>query len=277
MPTEAELKKISREFRSRASQAARADFRGAPARIRRLLDYVERTPILREEIGRAEGPEEDPLETLEECREEGGRLDPPTDDMQHLGFLHALLQRMVAYADENGANDFWRLGDMYANKRGLNDGIEVLLSEVVGDYKEHLERRVVNAIIDCKHDRGAQREVRFHVVQHGGGQLNVAQDGSRIEATQGSLDGAADVVSATAELVSVAQSSTDLDPEVRSKLIGLASQVQLEFEDGDPDKSALEMIGDKIHEVTSLVASGTMLYNQAQLVAGKLAEFTGSL
>lgn len=277
MPTEAELKKVSRELRSRASRAARADFRGAPARIRRLLDYVERTPILREEIERAREPEEDTLETLEECRENGGRLNPPTDDMEHLGFLHALLQRMVAYADEEGADDFWRLGYMYANESGLSDGIAELLGEVVGDYKEHLERRVVNALIDCKDERGAHREVTFHVVQHGPGQLNVAQDGSRIEATQGSIDGAAEVVSAAAELVSVAQSSTVLEPEIRSKLIGLASQVHLELEDGDPDKSALERIGDKIHEAASLVASGTMLYNRAQLLAGKLAEFTGSL
>lgn len=276
MPTEAELRKVSRELRSRASQAANTDFRGAPARLRRLLYYVERTPILRDEIERAPEPDGDPLETLKACREDGGRLDPPLDDMEHLGYLHALMEQMVAYADENGADDFWRLGNKYANKRGLDDGIEELLGEVVGDYKEHLERRVVNAIIDSKDELGGQREVTFHVVQHGSGQLNVAQDGSQIEAKQGSLDGAADVISAAADLVRVAQSSTDLDPEVRSKLIGLASQVQFELEGGEPDRSKLQEIGANIRDAAGLLASGTILVTKATGLYEAIAAFLQS-
>lgn len=264
MPTQAELKKISRELRSRASRAVHADFRGAPARIRRLLDYVRRTPILREEVERCPEPAEDPLDTLERARENGGRLTPPTDDREHLGFLHQLLKRMVNYAEENGSREFWRVGDMYAGKRGLGDGLTELLNEVVGDYKDHLERRVVNDIIDYQDEHGEQRQAVFRVEQYGSGQLNVTQAGGAIEANQTSGQDAAELISAAADLVSAAQSATDLDSDTRSKLVGLASQVQFELQGEKPDRSKLETVADKLRTAAGTVTAGTTLYTKAQ-------------
>lgn len=276
MPTEAELKKISRELRSRASRAVHADFRGAPARIRRLLDYVERTPVLHEEIKRCPEPERDPLETLEACRENGGRLSPPTDDLKHLGFLHRLLERMVDYADENGAGDFWRVGDMYANKRGLGDGLDELLNEVVSDYKEHLERRVVNDIIDHQDERGEQRQALFRVEQYGSGQLNVTQAGGTIDASQKSGRAAADVISAAADLVGAAQAATALDSETRSKLVGLASQAKFELQDDEADKSKLREIADSLQVAAGAATAGTTLYAKAEELYDAIMTFLQS-
>lgn len=274
--TDTELQKVARELRSRASDVANADFQGAPARIRRLLDYVENTEVLRQQIARCPEPKEDPLEVLEEVRTNGGHFPAPTDDRKHLGLIHALFERMLDYAEEEGEREFWRLGHRYANESGLHEGISALLHEVAGDYKEHLERPLLNAMIDQRAEQGDQRQAVLHVVQHGDGQFNLTHAGGQIEATQSHGADASAVVAAASELVDAAHADDEIDAETRSMLLGLATQVKMELQqEGGATKSRLEEITGRLRTAASMLTSGTTLYSKSTELADAIGKLVG--
>lgn len=257
MTREAELKRILNKLQTRATQAANADYRGAPARIRRMLDLVRDSEELSTIIEQAPEPERDPMEVLDERIERRGRLPVPKDDLEYLGFLHALLDEMTEH--EGNEDDFWRVGHRYAGQKGLEGGINELVHEAVYNYYDHFRTQLLGEIIKRASEKDQRRGVRYDIRQSGNGQINVAQDDAQLEAVQQHGADASEVVQAAVELMNAAQAATDVDSQTRAKLIQLATRVQFELEEEEPSKSKLEEIREKTEGLAGLIASGTGL------------------
>src|SRR5687768_7154529 len=112
-----ELKATSLQFRNLASTALRSNGDDARVNLRRLLAFVEGTPMLWAEIERAPKPVNDLTDVWKRTRESGDRLTFPDDQLEELGLLHALLREL---ARDNG-EEFWHRCYMYANKHGLSE------------------------------------------------------------------------------------------------------------------------------------------------------------
>jgi hypothetical protein len=119
-----ELKGISLRFRNLASTALRSNGDDARVNIRRLLQFVESTPILRTEIENAPRPA-DVAELWEQTREARDRIAYPDDPVKELGLLHALLTDLAL---DNG-EEFWHRCYMYAGKHDLTECITEVLND----------------------------------------------------------------------------------------------------------------------------------------------------
>lgn len=173
------LKATSLQFRGLASTALRSNGDDARVNIRRLLNFVGATPLLRAEIERAAVPRESVSDVWQKTRESRDRLAFPDDPLEELGLLHAVL---VELARDNG-EDFWHRCYLYAGKHGMQECVSEVFNDTVGRYTSHLRQVLELALLDSSDPAYDNRRVEVHV-SGGTNQLNVAQDHGQIDAQQ---------------------------------------------------------------------------------------------
>lgn len=272
-----DLRKLSRDLRRRSSEVIYASTEHVPARIRRLLALVSEADILAERVEAAPEPERDPLQVLDECREERARLPLPDDELEHLGFLHHLLKRLgddeaiEAVADDG---ELWRLCHGYGGLR--KDSIDGFVREVLDDtvkpYAGYLEQVVSNALIDAGAADPKSRSVNIEVHESTGAMVNVASDDGAIEAQQEVRIEAAEVIDAARRLMEVVQQGEDIEDELRDEVQEVALQALDEVTGGSPDVEGIDRLSETLEGAAARIEQGTRLAAAVRGLLGALAK-----
>lgn len=273
-----DLRKLSRDLRRRSSEAIYAPTEHVPARIRRLLALVSEADILAERVEAAPEPERDPLQVLDECREEQrARLPLPDDELEHLGFLHHLLKRLgddeaIEAVTDDG--ELWRLCHGYGGLR--KDSIDGFVREVLDDtvkpYAGYLEQVVSNALIDAGAADPKSRSVNIEVHESTGAMVNVASDDGAIEAQQEVRIEAAEVIDAARRLMEVVQQGEDIEDELRDEVQGVVLQALDEVTGGSLDVEGIDRLSETLEDIAARVEQGTRLAAAVRGLLGALAK-----
>lgn len=260
------LKKLSLTFRDVAGRALRSDEHDAQGNLRRLLALVRQTPLLSEEVGRAPAPTESGAALWHAARESGERLELPEDPLEELGVLQQVVEHLSSTTEE-----FWRECYGYAGERGVNEGVEEVLGDVVQNYVNHLNRVIEMALLDSNDPAyGPARGISIRV-EGGTNQLNLAQDEARIDASQQVGDGATAVVAAARELAQLADAA-ELPVTLRDDLKEVAVAVAEEAARPTPNRFTLRKAKESLETLAAGVGAagtiGTKIHQLVEFVRG---------
>jgi hypothetical protein len=250
-----ELKRISLQFRNLASRALRSDDADARVNLRRLLAYVRETSLLAEEIARAPVPTIDVMELWNRTRNSGDKLELPDDPLEELGLLHALLTQFSKPSKE----EFWTLCYRYGNVSGLKESLSEVLHDVCGKYEAHLRNVIEMALLDSNDPAYDSRRVDIHL-SGGTNQVNVAQDGAQVHATQAVTAEVAEMIRLAREVSSAVGRARQVGTPPELEEIGeAATAVAVELARPTPSRFTLRSAKEKLEILaTSANALGTI-------------------
>jgi hypothetical protein len=250
-----DLKKLSVEFRSIAGATLRSDDAQALRNLRRLVDFVERTPLLSAVVLPPSVSAEDVTQRFEQAKARRGRhIDMPDDPIEEVRLRHTLLNLLA----NSGEPSFWKLTYGYGNaasKRNINDHVEAAMHELVGPYVTHLNGVVELALLDSADPAyGPARSVNIEVSGHGN-QFNVAKDQASLEATQQIGATGREIVQLATALMAQAElaRADGVDPEACTDVMEVAEAVAAEMKKERPSRFTLKSAVEKLE----LLASGT--------------------
>lgn len=272
-----DLRKLSRDLRRRSSEAIYAPTEHVPARIRRLLALVDQADILAEKVDAAPEPERDPLQELDECREQLTRLPLPDDELEHLGFLHQLLRRLSddeAIEEATGHGELWRLCRGYGgmDQDSIDGWVREVLDDTVKPYAGYLAQVVSNALIDADAEDPESRSVNIEVRESTAAMVNVANDESAIDAQQEVRTEAAEVIEAAQRLMQVMQQDEGLPDDLRSDLEDVTSRALDEVTGKKPDADVIDRLSETVEDVATRIEQGTRLAAAARALVGAMAK-----
>jgi len=261
------LKATSLQFRSLASIALRSNGEDARVNLRRLLAFVESTPILREEVTRAPKPAVDAGELWKSTRESRNRLSFPDDALEELGLLDALLHQLA----EDDSGDFWNQCYGYAGKHGVSECINEALSDTVGRYTTHLRQVLELALLDSSDPAYDNRRVEVHV-SGGTNQLNVAQDNARVEATQVAGADAVSILEAAGQLATEAAAFHSRTSAIEAAQVAeIATAVVQAMRNAKPSRFTLQAAKERLETLaagaTVIGALAPHIHNLVALIA----------
>lgn len=227
---------VSIEFRDLSSDALNADYRRAPGFIRRLLDFVEGTPLLADFVHASPWTGDPPLEHLRAVTNTRSRISLPRRREDEVPFLHELLQSLAGMTeDEMRAICFF-----YSGKSSVQDATSALLHDAVGAYAACLRREISRVLLSATpYDSGR----RVEVMNTGNGlqQVVVHQGDGAVTASQ-TMDAERRAVGTAAEellAVLAGHGGADLAPEEVEELREVATVAQQESSKARPSRWAL--------------------------------------
>lgn len=282
MPTtnSRDLKHVSLQFRTLASRALRSSNEAARVNLRRLLAFVDETPLLRVEIDRAPVPADDVTALWERTTEEQERLTYPDDALEELGLLHALLTEFA----KPSSGDFWSLCLLYGGTTKMNDCIREVLRDVCGRYVDHLRVVIEAALLESDDPAYDRRRIEVHV-SGGNNQLNVAHNKARIDARQTIGADVGEILRLSRELAAAAvEAASATGSGEAAELEEISTAVADALERPKPSRftlrmavERLELLATTISAVGTLAPYAAMLGPQAMQLAARVREWLNVL
>jgi hypothetical protein len=274
------LKQVSLQFRTLASRAVRSNSEDARVNLRRLLAFVDDTPLLRTEIDRAPTPAGDVMALWERTRSEHERLTYPDDPLEELGLLHALLTEFAQPRPE----DFWSLCFFYDGMTHRKDCVKEVLHDVCGRYMDHLRGVIEAALLESDDPAYDSRRIEVHV-SGGNNQLNVAQDRARIDARQTVGADAGEILRLARELAAAAaEAASTTGSEEAAELEEISTAVADALERPKPSRFTLRMAVERLELLATAIGSAstlapyvTALGPQALQLAARVGEWVSAV
>lgn len=270
------LKQVSLEFRNLASRALRSNEEDARVNLRRLLAFVNDTPLLRAEIDRAPTPSGDVMEFWTNIREQRRRLEIPDDPLEELGLLHALLTEFAKPSKDR----FWDIAFFYGGSSNYKECVAQVLHDTCGRYEGHLRGVIELALLNS--DDVAYDSRRIEVRLSGGNnQVNVAQDSGRIDAHQAVGAELGEIARlANALALAAAEAAQNTGHAGATELEDVAVAVAQAVRSPHPNrftlraaKENLQLFAATANAVHALAPYGATLASHAQQLAAIVGEF----
>jgi hypothetical protein len=265
------LKSISLQFRTLASSALRSNSDDARVNIRRLLAFVDATPLLRAEIDRAPASEADFNDLWQNARGSRGRLSFPDDPLEELGLLHGVLTELARETKD----EFFQRCYLYGGQTKIQECVTEALSDTVGRYSNHLRQTLELALLDSSDPAYESRRVEVHV-SGGTNQVNLAQDQGRIHAQQVSGADAAAVIECARLLAREAAGLFEQTGNRNAEQVEeIATAVVQAMEQPKPSRFTLRKAMDELPNLSAAATLGVALAPQAARLVDLIAKFIG--
>ena len=196
----------------------------------------------------------------EAVRERGERLPIPDDPLEELGLLHGAITALAEHEQP-----FAALCYMYGRVQGFEESVAEVLHDVAGRYVSHLNRVIEIALLDSNDPAyGPARRIDIRV-DGGTNQWNLAQDGSRIDATQHVSDDALAIIRAAEQLARAAMSSHD-DGDAgidREEVREIAATIIAEMQSGSPKRFTLKAASERLTQVAAVSTAASAIITHA--------------
>lgn len=262
------IAEASIRFRAVSGRVLRANRGDVDREIRRLIQFVETTPVLKAAIDAA--PRPSPDEVAEQwvlARKRHRHVTLPDDEDAEFGFLHVLLVGI----SENDGSEFWQKCHGYAGLSGnIEETIETFINDVVLKYVRHLSRILDLATYEQSEPGvGAARVI--HLEMPGTGhQVNIASDQATISANQHNREELKEVVRLAREL---RQAASEAQPEQRADAEEIADLIIDQSTKAKPSRLTLKTIESNLASLANTAESGSKLATAAIAAAPHISHW----
>lgn len=262
-----ELKKISYDFRSFASRVINANYLEMPSIIAMFIAYIEQTPLLIEYIKNCPltSSDEDRQRDIKEVAESYGRkmLSTGSTPVEEVAYVFELLKLM-----RNDTESLVGIGYGYCHSKHYQDMAKAFGNHIVLPFTNNINAYLTHLGIDMGMDENVQ-----YIITVNGGQVNLSQDNSTINATQNNngLDLAKLQVLIDSIMLSVKTNavSTDQMNQIEETL----SAIKEEMSKSMPKKSVVTMLLNGLKGTAALLGTIPDVSQKINDFAVYLAQF----
>ncbi|WP_288554432.1 conjugal transfer protein [uncultured Levyella sp.] len=172
-----ELRKISREFRRLASEVINAHFREQKQFLIEFMDFINRTPLLKEYIDSVKKPLNDIAQNVKAVSESYGHqaLNLGTNTLDRINIIYQAFECII----QEPSIEPYQLGWFYAASKHYQDMAQAFGDRLVYPFVSGID----SYIADISTDIGLDNESTFNITINGG-QVNIANNSSIINARQ---------------------------------------------------------------------------------------------
>lgn len=173
-----ELKKISKNFRSKVSRAIQADYREVSSIIKMLVDYIDETELIHDYIISVTKQNYNIEENVQTVSGSHGRniLNTGNTSEEEVSYIYQLLK----YVCKNNIN-VPMLGWGYTSSNSYQDMTKMFGERIILPFANQIDAYIMDIAIDMGYDE----EEKFIINVNGGqAQVNIANDSSTINSTQ---------------------------------------------------------------------------------------------
>lgn len=258
--TAKDLKGLSQSFRSVASRFLHSDSEEAIGNLRRLLSFIDGSPVLYDFIQKHHSQDYDVAQiTQERRRTNGRRFVLPTAESEEITFTYQLLR----YAA--GLDDLFSITYGYNNYKTQAD-FEAFAQSVVFPFVNHITRYLEMLLDDTGRTEGGSTTITISgTVQ----QLNFAQHGSTVIATN--VGNPTQDISTAADKLLESLSKDDIPQSIREELQEVAQIARDESKADKPRKGIFKMcvetipaLLDKLPKLVTAAKAGQELVETIQ-------------
>lgn len=235
-----EFQKISMQFRRYSSRLLTTSVDDGIDNLKRLLNYIENTPLIWDFIDESNKKEFD-IESEVKNRDYFEGYNIPLDMSDEIAFTYQLLK----YCTEN-CSEYWGICMYYnTSSNHVQDSVDEFSKSVVHPFISHIEGYLKERWIDM----GEEGKIQITV---NGGQVAIAQDNATVNATQinnfGDKEDLIKYIQQYKELLN----KLDIDKDMKEETEELLDAALDETNSDKPKKSIIKMAITKVGEVVKV-------------------------
>lgn len=241
-----DLRKISRNFRAIASRVSHAHFREQKVYLQELMNFVDDTDIIRNYIDSLYDEITDLEQKVKDVIQSYGGItfQLGSSKEERINFLYQLLSYVVKNEIEP-----YGLGCLYTSSSKCQDMANEFGNRLVMAFVRDIESYLNDVFTDMGYDENSMFNIN---VNSSGVQVNIANDHSRITATQ---DNSIDHNKLTEALDSLNKMVNDLEnSEEKSVLASNLKVVSDELSNGKPKTQVVETCIQTMSTIASRIA-----------------------
>lgn len=248
---EKELKKISLGFRRVASRLLNTEFRDGINNLKRFINYIDSTTIIKDFIEKNTVKEYD-IEQIIKARGFNEKFNIPCEKEEEISFTYQLLKYMVENVNDYGA---FAMGYSFSNK--FQDMADSFNDEVVKPFVNHIIEYLEVIKIDMGIDEKAKIDISISDIN--GSQINVAQGKSTINAVYNGTESDIDQIRELTETIFNLLKTEDVSGEILDETEEILDTINEEVSSEKPKKSILKYCNEKLSELSTMTSNSVKI------------------
>ncbi len=245
-----ELQKISYQFRTLSSRLLRTDFTSAIDNLKRLLNYIDTTPLIKKFINDNNVVDFDiPNEIEKKNKSRYGRFDIPINISEEISFVYQLL----SYAAENH-RDYYTLSSSYSFATKYQDHADEFNKIVVIPFINHITSYFEGIMIDSGMFENSSNVFQFNGPNMG--QINVSKDSSTLNATMTVNPSVSEIGSIVSQILATIQQE-EIPNRNREDIVNAVEAINEQVQSTTPKKNYLKIFIDTVKGAIAGVAVST--------------------
>lgn len=255
-----ELQKISYQFRTLSSRLLRTDFQSAIDNLKRLLSYINETPLIKKFIDDNSVIEFDiPAEISIAKSERRGHFNIPINKCEEISFTYQLL----SYAAEHH-NDYYELSSGYSFGRKYQDQTDEFNKVVVNPFINHITQYFEEIMIDAGMFENSSKI--FHFNGPNMGQINVSQDTSTLNAFM-TINPSIDEIGKLANQILNTINQESISASHRETIQVAVESINEQLSSSNPKKGYLKLFIETLkNTVSGITATSVFIDNITKLI-----------
>ena len=255
-----EFQKISAAFRRYASRLLRTSVGDGLDNLKRLLNFIENTPLIWDFIEENNVKKFD-IQNEVKSREFMHGYNIPVNPSEEIAYVYQLLK----YCSDS-CKEYWGICFHYSSSNKLQDHIDAFNDRVAHPFISHIEGYLRERWIDM----GEEGKIQITV---NGGQVAIAQDSSIINATQNISYGDQENLLKVIQQFKDELSKIEVDAEIKEETVELLDAAIEETNSDKPKKAIIKTTISKINEVVKFGAGVASIVKLSQQVIDLLVTY----